>query len=102
MPDETALDGEIVALDADGRPSFHTLQNHASAGAPLQFYVLDVLIVKGREIIGETLIKRREVLEEHVLPKLAEPIRSTFLQASFQELIRSVKAQGLEGLVATP
>jgi bifunctional non-homologous end joining protein LigD len=101
MPDETIIDGEVVALDNDGKPSFNTLQNYGSAGAPLHFYIFDLLILEGRDVMGEPLVKRRELLEEHVLPKLAEPIRySPVLEAKLEDLIRSVKAQGIEGLVA--
>ena len=101
MPDETVIDGEVVALDNDGKPSFNTLQNYGSAGAPLHFYIFDLLILRGRDVMGEPLVKRRELLEEHVLPKLAEPIRySPVLEAKLEDLIRSVKAQGIEGLVA--
>src|SRR5690349_20967941 len=101
MPDETVIDGEVVALDNDGKPSFNTLQNYGSAGAPLHFYIFDLLILKGRDVMGEPLVRRRELLEEHVLPNLAEPIRySPVLEAKLEDLIRSVKAQGLEGLVA--
>src|SRR5579864_3409833 len=101
MPDETIIDGEVVALDKDGKPSFNTLQNYGSAGAPLHFYIFDLLILEGRDVMGEPLAKRRELLEEHVLPTLAEPIRySRVLEAKLEDLIRSVKAQGLEGLVA--
>src|SRR5450432_73931 len=74
MPDETVIDGEVVALDAEGRPSFNTLQNY-SAGAPLHFFIFDVLILKGKDVMGEPLVKRRELIEKHVLPELADPIR---------------------------
>ena len=101
MPDETVLDGEVVALDAEGRPSFNTLQNYGSAGAPLHFFIFDLLVLKGKEVMGEPLTKRRALIEKHVLPKLADPIRySPILDASLEDLIASVKPQGLEELVA--
>jgi DNA ligase D-like protein (predicted ligase) len=100
MPDETVIDGEIVALDEQGRPSFNTLQNY-SAGAPLHFFIFDLLILKGSDVMVEPLAKRRGLIEKHVLPKLAEPIRySPILEGSLANLIHSVKEQGLEGLVA--
>ena len=100
MPDETVIDGEVVALDEEGRPSFNTLQNYG-AGVPLHFFIFDLLMLQGREVMAEPLVKRRELIEKHVLPKLADPIRySPILEASLADLIRSVKAQGLEGLVA--
>jgi ATP-dependent DNA ligase len=104
MPDETVIDGEVVALDEEGRPSFNALQNHGSAGIPVHFFIFDLLILHGRDVMAEPLVKlvkRRELIEKHVLPKLADPIRySPILEASLPDLIRSVKAQGLEGLVA--
>ena len=49
----------------------------------------------------EPLHLRRRLLQDRVLVKLGEPIReSPELDASLPELIRSVKAHGLEGLVA--
>jgi ATP-dependent DNA ligase len=100
MPDETVIDGEIVALDKDGKPSFNALQNYGSSSGPMLYYVFDVLILSGRDVMGETLDARRALLEKHVLAKLDEPIRySPELQATLPDLIRSVKAQGLEGLV---
>ena len=76
MPDETVIDGEVVALDEDGRPSFNTLQNSGSAGVALHFFIFDLLILDGRDVMAEPLLKRRELIEKHVLPKLAEPARS--------------------------
>ena len=101
MPDETVIDGEIVALDGDGKPSFNLLQNYGSAGAPVHYFIFDLLILKGKDVMGEPLMRRRELLEKHVFPKMSEPIRySPILEASLKELVQSVKAQGLEGLVA--
>jgi len=100
MPDGTVLDGEVVALDQNGKPSFNLLQNYV-AGMPLHFFVFDVVILEGKDVMAEPLVRRRELLEGYVLPNLSEPIRhSPILEASLKDLIQSVKVQGLEGLVA--
>ena len=101
LPDDTVIDGEVVALDPDGKPSFNLLQNHGSSGAPLHFFIFDLLVLKGRDVMGKSLTERRELLEMHIFPKMEEPIRySPVLEAGLKDLIQSVKAQGLEGLVA--
>jgi DNA ligase D-like protein (predicted ligase) len=101
MPDETVLDGEVVALDAEGRPSFNALQNYGSAESSLHFFIFDVLVLKGKGVMGAPLVKRRALIEKHVLPNLADPIRySPILEGTLTNLIESVKVQGLEGLIA--
>ena len=37
LPDETILEGEVVALDDEGHPSFSLLQNYGSSGGPIVF-----------------------------------------------------------------
>ena len=101
LPDETVIDGEVIALDDDGRPSFNILQNFGSSKAPLLYFVFDVMILAGRDVMREPLEVRRALLEKKILPQLAEPVRyAAPLDASLPALIESVKAQGFEGLVA--
>ena len=75
LPNETVIDGELVALGDDGRPSFNALQNYGSASTPILYYVFDVMVLAGRDVKTETLDARRELLEQRVVPKLAEPVR---------------------------
>jgi ATP-dependent DNA ligase len=75
MPDETVIDGEVVALDPDGRPSFNALQN-GSAQATIVYYMFDVLVLGSPNVMGEPLATRRDLLSREVLLRLADPIRS--------------------------
>src|SRR5690348_2128416 len=54
----TSIDGELVALDETGRPSFNVFQNYRRAGSPLQFYAFDVLTLAGRSLQNEPLEER--------------------------------------------
>jgi bifunctional non-homologous end joining protein LigD len=59
------------------------------------------MMLAGRSVISEPLEARMALLEKKVLPKLKEPVRHLgALDAKLPDLVASVKAQGLEGLVA--
>jgi hypothetical protein len=94
LPAETVIDGEVVAVDDDGRPSVQLLQNRGSSRAPLLYFVFDVMVLGGRDVTREPLRGRRELLETKILPTLAEPVRSTGpLDAPLSTLIASVRRE---------
>ena len=101
LPDDTVVDGELIALDPSGKPSFNILQNYGSANAAIVYYLFDVLVLAGEDVRSQSLEARRALLEARVLTVLHEPIRSSpELDASLPDLVASVRSQGLEGLVA--
>ena len=101
LPDETVVDGEVVAMDASARPSFNALQNYGSSKVSVFYYLFDVLVLAGRNVMSQPLATRRELLRDRILPALEDPIRhSPELNASLPDLVESVRLQGLEGLVA--
>src|ERR1700686_3441974 len=100
LTDETVIDGEIVALES-GRPSFNALQNSGSSAVPIFYYVFDLLVLKGQNLMSEQLSKRRDLLRRYIVRKVKDPIRECpELSASLADVIRAVRAQGLEGVVA--
>jgi ATP-dependent DNA ligase len=101
LPDDTVIDGEIVAYGTDGRPSFNVLQSHRGAGPELHLYAFDLLTLRGRDLKRKPLEERREILRAEVMPLLPDSIRySETLEATPVELIEAVREQGFEGIVA--
>jgi bifunctional non-homologous end joining protein LigD len=101
------LDGEVVALDENGVPSFQLLQNrtgiHKSAkgGKPhaLNFFAFDLLYLDGYDLRGASLIDRRQLLQSIVLP---DPVvrYSDHFAGKGSELLDAVRDKGLEGVLA--
>jgi DNA ligase D-like protein (predicted ligase) len=101
LPDETVIDGEIIAYGDDLRPSFNVLQNRRGAGPELRLYAFDLLTLRGEALTQEPLERRRELLRTKVMSLLPDSIRySETLEASPAELIEAVREQGFEGIVA--
>lgn len=100
LPDGTVLDGEVVAFNDAGRPSFQLLQNTHGPNNDVYYYAFDILEYQGRSLLKRPLSKRREVLRE-ALSGQSDPLRlSETLTADAQSLVRAAREQGLEGLVA--
>lgn len=103
LPPRTLLDGEIVAIDENGRISFNLLQHHRSQAQALLFYAFDVLIYRGINLVNDPLTTRREVLTSIVKPlsRNASSIAlSESIDATPAELINVVKEFGFEGVIA--
>jgi len=98
LPDETTVDGEIVALDDDGRPSFNLLQNFVSEAGRIRYFVFDLLCHKGRDLTSLPLIERRKALA--TLKFQSEWVRiADYFEASSDDLLRAAREQRLEGIV---
>jgi ATP-dependent DNA ligase len=101
MPDETVVDGELVALDQAGRPSFNVLQNYHHSSTPLQFYAFDLLHLAGKNLLGRPLDLRRELLRSKVMPRVQSEVRfSEGLDYPVDAIVVAVKKRGLEGVIA--
>jgi len=101
LPGDTAVDGEIVAIGADGGPSFYALQNYHRSSNLLQFYLFDLLHLAGRSVCQLPLDARRDLLCTKLMPLMPNEIRlSESLKAAPAQLVAVAREQGLEGIIA--
>ena len=108
--DGVVLDGEVVALDASGRPRFERLQQRInvppgpavlrrSAEIPVSYVAFDVLHHSGHSLLEASYAERRDVLAGLPMPEeVARAPRHHVGQGA--ALLEASRTQGLEGLVA--
>jgi bifunctional non-homologous end joining protein LigD len=105
------LDGEIVAMDDEGRPSFSKLQNRmqvrgaahvrrAAAATPVNYLIFDVLYLDGRSLIDESYDERRSILESLELHGPDWVVTDAFTDVSGEKVFDVARSGGLEGVVA--
>ena len=97
--EQAVIDGEIVALDARGSPSFQALQHRGShPGHQIVFYAFDLLHLDGKDLTAEPLLKRRARL-----PRVLDGsglLASEELPGTAAAIVEAVRGLGLEGVVA--
>lgn len=98
--EQAVVDGEIVALAEDGRPSFQALQHRGSHPRHLiVFYAFDLLHLNGRDLMQEPLRARRARLPQ-LMGNPATLRLSRDLPGRAADVVRAVRAAGLEGVIA--
>ena len=107
---DAVLDGEVVAFDGQGRPSFAALQTRMHVAdeskarrlaqeIPVAYVVFDLLFLDGHSLVDEPYERRRRELDSLGLsgPNLAVP---PSLDGPGADVLRAAGEQGLEGVVA--
>jgi len=103
------LDGEVVALDEDGRSSFSLMQqrtgirqggrrNAARGDIPVLYYVFDLLYLDGYDLRRVSLEQRKEALARIIAAN--GPVRFSEHFAQGMALFEAAKQRGLEGILA--
>jgi len=95
---DCVLDGEVCALDDEGRSSFSAMQQ-GKPGTPLVYYVFDVLEVEGEPLVDLPLEERRERLEQ-LIDRRNRTVKISEFFDDGEALLAAVREQGLEGVIA--
>jgi bifunctional non-homologous end joining protein LigD len=107
---EAIVDGEVVALDDEGRPDFSLLQERisqrrvgtTSAGriaGPLVYQVFDLLYLDGRSLLGVPLEDRKRLLRS-VLRETSRVRYASHVIGDGEAFMAAAETRGLEGIVA--
>jgi bifunctional non-homologous end joining protein LigD len=107
---EAVLDGELVAFDESGNPSFERLQRRMhvtsssalrrlSTSTPIAYAIFDVLYLDGRVLIDTPYEGRRELLEQLELGGPAWRVPAAHVGEG-THLLEATQKQGLEGVIA--
>ena len=98
LPDDTIIDGEIVALDESGRPDFNLLQNFRSAAKHINYFVFDLIVLQGQDLTSLPLIERRSRMRSLTFSSPLVRLCEQF-ESSGEEMIAAVRQLGLEGVI---
>lgn len=104
------MDGEIVCLDTDGRPSFDKVRDRlvlrderqirrAQAKSPAIFVIFDLLYHRGQNVMNEPLAKRKQLIQDHFRPETGVLV-SPWIVEHGRTYFANLSEQQWEGMVA--
>lgn len=100
-PGPLLIDGEVCALDDNGRPDFSRLKVSLDGKHPLVFYAFDLLVTDDEDLTRLPLVERKARLEA-VLARLPadSPIQYSWHTPDGAKLLKAMRENHMEGVVA--
>jgi bifunctional non-homologous end joining protein LigD len=98
LPADTVVDGELLAIDEEGKPNFNLLQNFRVAASRIQYHIFDLLCLKGRDLTRLPLIERRALLKSLSFKDKRIKIVD-YVEASSTDLLAAARQHRLEGII---
>jgi bifunctional non-homologous end joining protein LigD len=97
---DIVVDGEVVALDEENKPSFQQLQNYQKTGiGNIVYYIFDLLWYKGYNIESLPVIERKSLLKS-LIPDIENIFYCDHIEEKGIDLFNQAKLIGLEGVIA--
>lgn len=96
---DCVIDGELVALDAQGRSRFQLLQNALRQKSNSRYYVFDCLFAGGKDVRELPLLERKKILQQ-LLPRSGLVQLSVHRPEYGKQYFKEAKNEGQEGIIA--
>jgi len=96
--EDLLFDGEIIAYDSGGKPSFQALQDSEKNNARLEYIIFDLLYLNGKKLLDLELIERKKLLQK-ILKKYPKLVYSEHIQGKGINFFKQAVKKNLEGII---
>jgi ATP-dependent DNA ligase len=102
LPEDTVVDGEVVALDDSGRPNFNLLAQFRSGACRIHYFIFDLLVCNDRDLTKLPLRERRDLMKSLLGLRSPRVRIAEQFEVTASDMLAAVRHQQLEGVIPGP
>ncbi len=99
LPEDTVVDGEVVALDDSGRPNFNMLAQFRSGASRIHYFIFDLMVCNDHDLTELPLGERRDLMKSALKPRSPLIRIAEQFEVTASDMLAAVRQQQLEGVI---